>query len=133
MQILIALISSQWHTYRLGHYPSFAASILLNSEGCRSSVRLGINLAFYSKSFLVQILPLPSTYPLKNIMAQSLDPNFAKILPKVELHAHLTGSISRQCLHEIWLQKRNQNPDFSMEDPLVAIPSAVGGNIDVSR
>ncbi|KAK4241910.1 hypothetical protein C8A03DRAFT_40743 [Achaetomium macrosporum] len=29
-----------------------------------------------------------------------------KALPKIELHAHLSGSISRQCLHEIWVMKK---------------------------
>jgi adenosine deaminase len=39
-----------------------------------------------------------------------------------KLHAHLSGSISRQCLHEIWVQKKKANPDFHVEDPLVLMP-----------
>jgi adenosine deaminase len=58
---------------------------------------------------------------------------FTKALPKVELHAHLTGSISRKCLHDIWLQKESQDPTFELEDPLTAIPHAVDGGIDVVR
>ncbi|KAK0711330.1 adenosine deaminase [Lasiosphaeris hirsuta] len=34
-------------------------------------------------------------------------------LPKIELHAHLTGSISPQCLHEVWLKK-----ETDLHDPL---------------
>ncbi|KAK4200426.1 putative adenosine deaminase-like protein [Triangularia verruculosa] len=44
--------------------------------------------------------------------------------PKIELHAHLSGSISRQTLHEVWLQKQKENtlspPD--LRDPLVEMP-----------
>ncbi|KAL6815001.1 hypothetical protein J3E69DRAFT_346495 [Trichoderma sp. SZMC 28015] len=42
-------------------------------------------------------------------------------LPKIELHAHLTGSISRQTLHEIWL-KKNAAGETDLEDPLLVIP-----------
>ncbi|KAL7905510.1 hypothetical protein GGI35DRAFT_139882 [Trichoderma velutinum] len=42
-------------------------------------------------------------------------------LPKIELHAHLTGSISRQTLHEIWL-KKNAAGETDLEDPLLIIP-----------
>jgi hypothetical protein len=67
----------------------------------------------------------------------SSDAPFFKSLPKIEvptnhtqllteepsscpiqLHAHLSGSISRACLHDIWLQKRPKD----LADPLVAIP-----------
>lgn len=44
-----------------------------------------------------------------------------KSLPKIELHAHLSGSISRECLHEIWVQKRNRG-EVGLEDPLVEMP-----------
>ncbi|KAH8801596.1 hypothetical protein F5884DRAFT_684351 [Xylogone sp. PMI_703] len=43
-------------------------------------------------------------------------------MPKIELHAHLSGSISRQCLHEIWL-KRKANGEIQLEDPLVEMPA----------
>lgn len=42
-------------------------------------------------------------------------------LPKIELHAHLTGSISRQTLHEIWLTK-SASGSTDLEDPLLVIP-----------
>ncbi|ETS84005.1 hypothetical protein PFICI_05881 [Pestalotiopsis fici W106-1] len=42
-------------------------------------------------------------------------------IPKIELHAHLSGSISRQCLHEIWLKKREADAT-DLEDPLVVMP-----------
>ncbi|KAK1751882.1 adenosine deaminase [Echria macrotheca] len=42
-------------------------------------------------------------------------------LPKIELHAHLSGSISRQCLHEIWLKKKAEGKT-DLEDPLVVMP-----------
>ncbi|GAB7350984.1 hypothetical protein MBLNU459_g1481t1 [Dothideomycetes sp. NU459] len=54
------------------------------------------------------------------------DVAFAKALPKVELHAHLTGSISRQCLHSIWNYKKASDPGFELEDPLTAIPHGEG-------
>ncbi|KAG9698299.1 Metallo-dependent hydrolase, partial [Aureobasidium melanogenum] len=65
-------------------------------------------------------------------MSQPPDVNFARGLPKVELHAHLTGSISRQCLHTIWLRKKTKDHSFVLEDPLTAIPRAAGGEINVS-
>lgn len=40
----------------------------------------------------------------------------------IKLHAHLSGSISRDCLHQIWQQKKAMNPTLDMEDPLLAIP-----------
>lgn len=58
------------------------------------------------------------------------DQDFCKLLPKVELHAHLTGSISRQTLHEIWKRKRDAGElggDDPLEDPLIAIPPAANG------
>ncbi|GKU16101.1 unnamed protein product [Fusarium langsethiae] len=42
-------------------------------------------------------------------------------LPKIELHAHLTGSISRQALHEIWLRKK-ETGNANLGDPLVIMP-----------
>lgn len=54
-------------------------------------------------------------------MATDVDAAFTKNLPKVELHAHLTGSITPQCLHEIWTQKRSEDPNMTLEDPLAAM------------
>ncbi|KAK1634767.1 adenosine deaminase [Colletotrichum phormii] len=42
-------------------------------------------------------------------------------LPKIELHAHLTGSISRRTLHDIWLLKHEAG-ETDLEDPLVVMP-----------
>ncbi|KUJ22106.1 Metallo-dependent hydrolase [Mollisia scopiformis] len=44
-----------------------------------------------------------------------------KALPKIELHAHLSGSISRQCLHEVWVQKKKRG-ETELEDPLIVMP-----------
>jgi len=52
---------------------------------------------------------------------------FARALPKVELHAHLTGSISRETLRLIWRSKKAADPSLLLEDPLTAIPSANEG------
>lgn len=66
-------------------------------------------------------------------MSQTPDLGFTTALPKVELHAHLTGSISRLCLHKIWQRKKARDSSFDLEDPLTAIPSAADGEIDVAR
>ncbi|KAB5570251.1 hypothetical protein GE09DRAFT_1217688 [Coniochaeta sp. 2T2.1] len=50
--------------------------------------------------------------------AQILD---CKSLPKIELHAHLSGSISRQCLHEVWLRKKEAG-ETGLADPLLEMP-----------
>ncbi|KAL9004503.1 MAG: hypothetical protein Q9188_002682 [Gyalolechia gomerana] len=53
----------------------------------------------------------------------AVDLDFTRRLPKVELHAHLTGSITRECLHQIWLERLKEEPDLALEDPLIALPS----------
>ncbi|KAI9367814.1 hypothetical protein BJX61DRAFT_551008 [Aspergillus egyptiacus] len=62
-------------------------------------------------------------------VSKPVDSHFTKSLPKIELHAHLSGSISRQCLHEIWLKKKALDPAFDIEDPLVIMPP---GKVDFS-
>lgn len=47
------------------------------------------------------------------------DIDFCRRLPKVELHAHLSGSISPHTLHDIWLQRKAEEPSLDLEDPLV--------------
>ena len=47
-----------------------------------------------------------------------VDAAFTLSFPKIELHAHLTGSITPQCLHEIWTSLRLSSPDLLLEDPL---------------
>lgn len=54
-------------------------------------------------------------------MPTDVDVTFTKKLPKVELHAHLTGSITPQCLHEIWVQRRLEGPNMALQDPLEAM------------
>ena len=54
-------------------------------------------------------------------MSTHVDAAFTKKLPKVELHAHLTGSITPQCLHEIWAQRRSIDPKMTLQDPLEAM------------
>jgi adenosine deaminase len=54
-------------------------------------------------------------------MATSVDEAFALALPKVELHAHLSGSVGRGLLHKYWLEKRSCGQCLDMEDPLVAL------------
>ncbi|KAI9158991.1 subtilisin-like serine protease [Paramyrothecium foliicola] len=48
------------------------------------------------------------------------------------LHAHLTGSISVQTLHEIWQKKTAAEGVTSLEDPLIALPQDMV-NFDVYR
>ncbi|CAG8976878.1 hypothetical protein HYALB_00003489 [Hymenoscyphus albidus] len=45
-----------------------------------------------------------------------------RALPKIELHAHLSGSISRECLHEVWLQKVERG-ETDLPDPLIEMPA----------
>jgi hypothetical protein len=94
---------------------------------------------------------LPTTTAAIMPSAAPVDLSFARALPKIEvrgrppllsalpsrvhglrytvrsanltkLHAHLTGSISRACLHDIWEARRQQEPQLELQDPLVAIP-----------
>lgn len=53
-----------------------------------------------------------------------VDEAFTKALPKCELHAHLSGSISRTTLHNIWQQKKTRNPDIPLGDPAIALKPA---------
>jgi adenosine deaminase len=39
------------------------------------------------------------------------------------LHAHLSGSISRHCLHRIWATRAAADHAFTLQDPLHAIPA----------
>ncbi|KAF3910906.1 hypothetical protein ABW20_dc0108609 [Dactylellina cionopaga] len=79
-------------------------------------------------------IPRPESTTLANVieginldserseMQELPDQDFCKRLPKLELHAHLTGSIRRETLGEIWQRRKEQDPDFHLEDPLVHIP-----------
>ena len=54
-------------------------------------------------------------------MPTQVDAVFTKGLPKIELHAHLTGSITPRCLHEIWNQRRSKDSTITLQDPEVAM------------
>ena len=47
-----------------------------------------------------------------------VDAAFTCALPKIELHAHLTGSITPQTLHKIWTQAQSSSADRPLADPL---------------
>ena len=62
-------------------------------------------------------------------MATKLDAAFTKSLPKIELHAHLTGSITPQCLHEIWITRRSEDPGMTLQDPLDAMSKDISWDV----
>jgi len=53
-----------------------------------------------------------------------VDEAFTKSLPKCELHAHLSGSISRITMHDIWKKKKASNIDINLGDPALALKPA---------
>jgi len=64
--------------------------------------------------------------PLQTREDLPVNETFTQALPKVELHAHLSGSISRTTLHTIW-QKKNTNSkddDIQLPDPAIALKPA---------
>jgi adenosine deaminase len=60
-----------------------------------------------------------------------IDIAFTRSLPKAELHAHLSGSISSETLHEIWMRKRAEGDCSDLEDPSTAIRPGADGFVDV--
>lgn len=47
---------------------------------------------------------------------------FTRSLPKIDLHAHLTGSISPRTLHEIWQHQQQVNSQSQqLRDPFIAL------------
>ena len=66
------------------------------------------------------------TYPDVVINANAA---FTKRFPKIELHAHLTGSITPQCLHEIWTQRKLSEPHLALDDPLTVLSKDKKWNI----
>ncbi|KAF2720708.1 Metallo-dependent hydrolase [Polychaeton citri CBS 116435] len=46
---------------------------------------------------------------------------FFNALPKTELHAHLSGSISPGTLHTLWEARKSTNKDLNLADPLTAL------------
>lgn len=67
------------------------------------------------------------------------DVTFAKALPKAEIHAHLSGSISRECMYELWLRRMGTKPRdtmdskeaYDLESPLTALNPG-GNNVDIT-
>ncbi|OJJ49939.1 hypothetical protein ASPZODRAFT_13047 [Penicilliopsis zonata CBS 506.65] len=57
----------------------------------------------------------------------ALTPTTSATSATSQLHAHLSGSISRKCLHELWTRKKEADPAFEVEDPLVLMPE---GKVD---
>lgn len=64
-------------------------------------------------------------------MSSPVDLAFTKALPKAELHAHLSGSISRETLHDIWVKKQLSGLCRDLHDPLTAILPGGEGFVDV--
>ncbi|KAK5126647.1 hypothetical protein LTR85_009581 [Meristemomyces frigidus] len=56
----------------------------------------------------------------------AVDEDFVRALPKAELHAHLSGSISPLVLQELWKPKRASGQCLELEDPLTAIRQGEG-------
>lgn len=67
-------------------------------------------------------------HPYPNV-ATNLHADFTKRLPKIELHAHLTGSITPQHLHSIWTQRKLSEPHLALEDPLQVLSQDKKWNI----
>ncbi|KAK4574397.1 hypothetical protein LTR86_002159 [Recurvomyces mirabilis] len=63
-------------------------------------------------------------------LPQTVDGAFIKALPKAELHAHLSGSVSMKTLHEMWLRKRARGQCLKLLDPLRAMPS-IAESVDI--
>jgi adenosine deaminase len=61
----------------------------------------------------------------------AVDIAFCKILPKAELHAHLSGSIKSATLHEIWKNKHAQGQCLDLEDPSKVIDTGHDRFVDV--
>nr|OQO23115.1 hypothetical protein B0A51_08645 [Rachicladosporium sp. CCFEE 5018]OQO24192.1 hypothetical protein B0A51_07830 [Rachicladosporium sp. CCFEE 5018] len=53
-----------------------------------------------------------------------VDHAFCHRLPKAELHAHLSGSVSRETLHAIWQGKQAKQQCLDLEDPSLALKPA---------
>ncbi|QIW97103.1 hypothetical protein AMS68_002621 [Peltaster fructicola] len=58
---------------------------------------------------------------MESKLRRKVDQAFAKALPKVELHAHLSGSISKDTLHKIWTLKQAEGHCLDLDDPLMAL------------
>ena len=62
-------------------------------------------------------------------MDEPPDAAFTRCLPKIELHAHLTGSITPDTLHSIWQYHRKADEYLALVDPLEALSKEKSWNI----
>lgn len=62
--------------------------------------------------------PQPTSGPAES----STRPGYLGLTVRRQLHAHLSGSIDRDCLHEIWTRRKQADDRFDLHDPLDAIP-----------
>jgi hypothetical protein len=65
---------------------------------------------------------LPPLHPRLDPFSATCYLLLANLAPWIQLHAHLSGSISRHCLHRIWAHRSAADHDFTLQDPLHAIP-----------
>ncbi|KAK3675301.1 hypothetical protein LTR78_004811 [Recurvomyces mirabilis] len=63
-------------------------------------------------------------------LPQTVDEAFVKALPKAELHAHLSGSVSMKTLHGMWSRKRASGRCLKLLDPLQAMLS-IAESVDI--
>jgi adenosine deaminase len=70
---------------------------------------------------------------MTNTMATNTDVDieFTRALPKAELHAHLSGSITPRTLHDIWETKQAKGQCLDLLDPLTVIQSGTQGFVNV--
>lgn len=66
--------------------------------------------------------PEPSRNPPSGPAESSTRPGYLGLTVRRQLHAHLSGSIDRDCLHEIWARRKQADDRFDLQDPLDAIP-----------
>ena len=106
------------------------------SRNVKSATNTDVHVYLPCLSSLQAPLTLPSQRPCQRLryrptsLISKLDA-WASVrsllIHPTQLHAHLTGSISRECLHDIWETRKAQHRDLELEDPLVAIPT---GKVD---
>lgn len=90
-----------------------------------SAAALPVDVAFTTRLPKIEVWILGTNLP--NLLSERSPFHSRMLIQTIQLHAHLTGSISRQCLHEIWATRKADAPASDVEDPLTAIPS---GKVD---
>lgn len=66
------------------------------------------------------------THKVQGMSPLDLTSAYTISLPKIDLHAHLTGSISPQTLHQIWQQQQKRTTSNELIDPLIALAPPSG-------